>query len=626
MASMLEDLIPLVNKLQDVFNTVGNDTLDLPQIVVIGGNGIVTRRPLVLQLITLRENKVDADLSERAQFLHNPSKIYTDFIEVRKEIEEETVREAGDNKGISRNPIHLKIYSPHVLNLTVVDLPGLMKIPIGDQPTDIEKQTKALLMDYISKQNSIILAVTPANVDLVNSESLKLAKSVDVEGKRTIGVLTKLDLMDAGTNALDILTGRDTVANKPIKDALQAETEFFLHHPAYKSIAHRCGTTHLAKTLNQRLPDMKSKLNTMIGQTQQELSSYGDPKVESNESKGLLVLRLLTDFVRAYTSSIDGTNPQAGKVLCGGARIYDIFNIVFGSALQAINPETNLSHRDIRVAIRNSTGPRPALFVPEVAFELLIKPQIKLLEQPSVRCVELAYEELMKICHSCSNKELTKYPKLNAKINEVVSNLLRERLTPTVSYVESLINIQLSYINTRHPDFIGASGALNAIETKANSQPNNPQVTTTASSRGAQSIVIPKGSASSSALDPNQDDELLENFFGGEDDGLQLERNGPNAGIEEREDTEVQLIRALISSYFKITSKSIQDLVPKAVMHLLVDHTKNHIQNRLVSSLYKPEQLDELLMEDETLTDERAKCQELLNIYKKAYEIINEAA
>lgn len=327
---MLEDLIPLVNKLQDVFNTVGNDTLDLPQIVVIGsqssgkssvlenlvgkdflprGNGIITRRPLVLQLINLREN-ADSDLTERAQFLHNPSKTYTDFIEVRKEIEEETVREAGDNKGISRNPIHLKIYSPHVLNLTVVDLPGLMKIPIGDQPTDIEKQTKALLMDYISKQNSIILAVTPANVDLVNSESLKLAKSVDVEGKRTIGVLTKLDLMDAGTNALDILTGRvlnlrlgfigvvnrsqqDTVANKPIKDALQAETEFFLHHPAYKSIAHRCGTAHLAKTLNQvlmnhireRLPDMKSKLNTMIGQTQQELSLFGDPKVESNESK-----------------------------------------------------------------------------------------------------------------------------------------------------------------------------------------------------------------------------------------------------------------------------------------------------------------------------------------------------
>ncbi|KAJ9076648.1 Dynamin- GTPase protein [Entomophthora muscae] len=456
--------------------------------------------------------------------------------------------------------------------------------------------------------------------------------------------------MDAGTNALDVLTGRvlnlklgfigvvnrsqqDTVTNKPIVESLKAEAEFFSHHPAYKSIAHRCGTSHLAKTLNQvlvnhireRLPDMKSKLNTMIGQTQQELASYGDPKVESLETKGLLVLRLLTDFARAYTSSIDGTNPQAGRVLCGGARIYDIFNFVFGSALQAINPASNLTHQDIRIAIRNSTGPRPALFVPEIAFEILIKPQIKLLEQPSVRCAELAYEELMKICHSCSSKELTKFPKLNAKINEVVSDLLRERLKPTTDSVENLISLELAYINTRHPDFIGATGALNAIEIKHQPE-QSPKITTTgqANDINSRSIVITKGSVPSSELAASKEDDVLSAFFGGEDDA-HIVRNSPNPAAEEFEDTEVQLIRALISSYFQITSKTIQDLVPKAVMCHLVNFTKDHLQNRLVSSLYKPGQLDELLMEDETLADERAKCQELLNLYKKAYEIINEA-
>ena len=104
--------------------------------------------------------------------------------------------------------IILKIFSPHVLNLTLVDLPGLTKVPIGDQPSDIEKQTRTLISEYIAKPNSIILAVSPANVDLVNSEALKLARHVDPMGRRTIGVLTKLDLMDHGTNALDILSGR----------------------------------------------------------------------------------------------------------------------------------------------------------------------------------------------------------------------------------------------------------------------------------------------------------------------------------------------------------------------------------------------------------------------------------
>lgn len=83
--------------------------------------------------------------------------------------------------------------------------------------------------------------------------------------------------------------------------------------------------------------------------------------------------------------------------------MYYIFNDVFGATLSSIDPTRNLENQDIRTAIRNSTGPRPSLFVPEVAFDLLVKPQIKLLEAPSIRCVEMVYEELVKICHNCTN-------------------------------------------------------------------------------------------------------------------------------------------------------------------------------------------------------------------------------
>ena len=65
--------------------------------------------------------------------------------------------------GISRKPINLRIYSPHVLNLTLVDLPGLTKVAVGDQPEDIEYQIREMLLDFISSENTIILAVTPAN-------------------------------------------------------------------------------------------------------------------------------------------------------------------------------------------------------------------------------------------------------------------------------------------------------------------------------------------------------------------------------------------------------------------------------------------------------------------------------
>lgn len=304
------------------------------------------------------------------------------------------------------------------------------QIPVGDQPSDIEKQIRNLIVDYISKPNCIILSVSPANVDLANSESLKLARSVDPQNRRTIGVLTKLDLMDAGTNALDILTGRvyplklgfigvvnrsqqDINVGKELTDARNSEAEFFQQHPAYRNIAHKNGTKYLAKTLNQvlmnhireKLPDMKARLNTLMGQAQQELNSFGDSAQfgDPNQQSGL-VLRLMTTFARDFVSSIEGTNSDIStKELSGGARIYYIFNDVFGHALGSIDATQNLDNQDIRTAIRNSTGPRPSLFVPEVAFDLLVKPQIKLLESPSLRCVELVYEELVKICHSCAS-------------------------------------------------------------------------------------------------------------------------------------------------------------------------------------------------------------------------------
>lgn len=195
-----------------------------------------------------------------------------------------------------------------------------------------------------------------------------------------------------------------------------------------------------------------------MGQTQQELAQFGDVAFMGEQHRGTLILKLMTQFARDFVASIDGTSVDIStKELCGGARIYHIFHDVFGHALESINPTHNLTNQDIRTAVRNSSGPRPSLFVPEIAFELLIKPQIKLLEPPSLRCVEMVYEELVRTCHGCSSTELSRYPRLHAQLIEVVSELLRERLGPTSEYVQSLISIQTSYINTNHPMFVNAT-------------------------------------------------------------------------------------------------------------------------------------------------------------------------
>ena len=809
MATLGDDLLTTVNKLQDlVFNTIGNDSLDLPQIVVVGsqssgkssvlenivgrdflprGSGIVTRRPLILQLINIpldddeKSGKEEytphtpasvAQHGEWAEFHHIPGRKFTDFNQVRGEIENETSRIAGNNKGINRQPINLKIFSPHILNLTLVDLPGLTKVPIGDQPTDIEKQTRTLISEYIAKPNSIILAVSPANVDIVNSESLKLARHVDPMGRRTIGVLTKLDLMDHGTNALDILSGRvyplklgfigvvnrsqqDIQTNKPMSEALKSEADFFRHHPAYRNIATRCGTQFLSKTLNttlmahirDRLPDIKARLNTLMGQTQQELASYGSKQFSGRDHRGSLILQLMTRFATSFISSIDGTSSEIStKELCGGARIYYIFNSVFGNSLETIDPTHNLSVLDIRTAIRNSTGPRPSLFVPELAFDLLVKPQIKLLEIPSQRCVELVYEELIKICHTCGSNELSRFPRLQGKLIEVVSDLLRERLGPASSYVESLISIQRAYINTNHPNFLGAAAAMSSVIQSKNEKEKKQAQMDEKKRREKQrmkqlgvngaatpeedeaeiedkptNLAVRNHQKASRSMSPavgrDRDrengtarDSFLNYFFGKDGNGaaggsplpqptnmatrhvsqnyepsiaqsmrrnerasfadsrspiypsqmhneyapssdygdnygdsgalfvsllitfpypdeiltaLQPEQNAEPA-LTDREALETELIRRLISSYFNIVRETTADQVPKAIMHLLVNHCRDEVQNRLVSELYKEDLFNDLLYEDDGIKKEREKCEKLLATYKEAAKIVGE--
>lgn len=71
-----------------------------------------------------------------------------------------------------------------MLNLTLVDLPGMTKVPVGDQPPDIEQQIRSMLLTFVKRDNCLILAVTPANQDLANSDALKISKEVDPEGKR----------------------------------------------------------------------------------------------------------------------------------------------------------------------------------------------------------------------------------------------------------------------------------------------------------------------------------------------------------------------------------------------------------------------------------------------------------
>ncbi|XP_066586909.1 dynamin-1-like protein isoform X2 [Prorops nasuta] len=708
----MEALIPVINKLQDVFNTVGSDAIQLPQIVVLGtqssgkssvleslvgrsflprGTGIVTRRPLILQLIysplTDREHR-SAENGTNAcpawgMFMHTKNKIFKEFDEIREEIERETERMAGTNKGICPEPINLKIYSENVVNLTLIDLPGITKVPVGDQPEDIESQIRALVFKYICSPNSIILAVVTANTDMTTSESLKLSKEVDPDGRRTLAVVTKLDLMDAGTDAIDVLCGRvipvklgiigvvnrsqqDIMNNKSIEEALKDEAAFLQRR--YPTLANRNGTPYLAKTLNRLLmhhirdclPELKTRVNVMVSQFQTLLNSYGEDVGDKSQT----LLQIITKFASSYCSTIEGTARNIETTeLCGGARICYIFHETFGRTLDCINPLAGLTKMDILTAIRNATGPRPALFVSEVSFELLVKRQIRRLEEPSLRCVELVHEEMQRIIQHCGTEvqqEMLRFPKLHERIVDVVTQLLRRRLPTTNQMVENLVAIELAYINTKHPDFHKdaalVSSLLKHVEID-NMKHNRRQIPASSNTIITNDInkdqqtqqnhwllsnLLPHGrSESTGSTDGspvrNRDLNMSPNPDG--NPAIEIQKASPqqkpvnllpevptqaSRKLSEREQRDCDVIERLIKSYFYIVRKSIQDSVPKAVMHFLVNYVKDNLQSELVTHLYKSDHIEALLNESEHIAVRRKEAADMLKALTQAGHIISE--
>lgn len=684
--AMDETLIATINKLQDALAPLGGGSaspVDLPQITVVGsqssgkssvlenivgrdflprGTGIVTRRPLILQLVNRRatehkggeellnlnsdSNQTEDNLDEWGEFLHLPGKKFYNFDEIRKEIVNETEAKTGKNAGISPVPINLRIYSPHVLTLTLVDLPGLTKVPVGDQPKDIEKQIKDMILKFISKPNAIVLSVNAANTDLANSDGLKLAREVDPEGSRTIGVLTKVDLMDQGTDVIDILAGRviplrygyvpvinrgqkDIEENKTIRNALNDERKFFENHPSYRSKAHYCGTPYLAKKLNsillhhikQTLPEIKLRIETALKKYQTELYSLGPETLDSPNS---IVLSLITDFCNDYNGVLDGEAKELSSLeLSGGARISFVFHEIFKNGINALDPFDQIKDADIRTIMYNSSGASPSLFVGTQAFEVLVKQQIRRFEDPSLRCINLIFDELVRILTQVlQSPKYSRYPALKEALSNCFIEFLRGALIPTNEFVTDIIRAEETYINTAHPDLLKGSQAIAIVQERLH--PKQVQVDPKTGKPLPQA-----SSPAPSVADDKEQGGFFGGFFASKNKKRLAAMEAPppvlkaTGAMTDRETQETEVIKLLIQSYYSIVKRTVADLIPKAVMLKLIIKSRNDIQKILLEKLYGSNDLSDLVKENELTKQRRQECLKMVDVLKHANEIVS---
>ncbi|NXG80846.1 MX protein, partial [Baryphthengus martii] len=374
------------------------------------GNGIVTRCPLELKM-----KRIPATQAWKGKICFRDTVTELDNVsEVEETISHAQDVVAGTKGGISAELISLEIWSPDVSDLTLIDLPGIARVAVGDQPKDIGEQIKVLLKKIIGCKETLNLVVVPCNVDIATTEALKMAQEVDPSGERTLGILTKPDLVDRGTEETIIniirnqivplkkgymivkCRGQQDIHNKlALAAAIEQERLFFETHK-YFSILMEEGkatiprlaeklTNELVRHINKTLPILEDQVREVLQRTVQDLQKYkrGTPRAESEK------LIFLTDMIKLFNQDISQTM-RGEESLFGSefrlfAKIHKEFQrwavLLLDSAAKVKN---NVPSKVWQYEAQYRGRELPA-FSNYRTFEDIIKEQIVELEEPAIQ-------------------------------------------------------------------------------------------------------------------------------------------------------------------------------------------------------------------------------------------------
>ncbi|XP_057778634.1 dynamin-related protein 5A [Salvia miltiorrhiza] len=606
----MENLISLVNRLQRACTALGDHGEEtalptlwdaLPSIAVVGGqssgkssvlesvvgkdflprgSGIVTRRPLVLQLHRLDEGR------EYAEFGHLPRRRFTDFAAVRKEIADETDRETGRSKQISTVPIYLSIYSPNVVNLTLIDLPGLTKVAVDGQPDSIVMDIENMVRSYIEKPNCIILAISPANQDLATSDAIKISREVDPKGERTFGVLTKIDLMDKGTDAVDILEGKAYrlqfpwigVVNRSQQDinknvdmiaARRREREYFAQTPEYKHLAHRMGSEHLGKILSKhleaviksRIPGLQSLINKTIIELESELSRLGKPIATDAGGKLYMIMEICRTFDGIFKEHLDGVRP-------GGDKIYNVFDNQLPAALKRLQFDKHLAMENVRKLITEADGYQPHLIAPEQGYRRLIETALITIKGPAEAAVDAVHGILKELVHKAINEtvELKQYPSLRVEVGNAAIESLDRMKEESRKATLQLVEMENSYLTV--------------------------------------------------------------DFFRKLPQDVEKGGNPTHSIFDRYNDSYLRRIGTTVLSYVNMVCGSLRNSIPKSIVYCQVREAKRSLLDHFFTDLGKKEgkQLGTLLDEDPAIMQRRISLAKRLELYRAAQAEIDSVA
>ncbi|MCI4393658.1 hypothetical protein PGIGA_G00159960 [Pangasianodon gigas] len=464
--SHLEERVRPYIDLIDSLRLIGvEEDLALPTIAVVGdqssgkssvlealsgvalprGSGIVTRCPLELKLRKIKCGvQWQAVISYKEQFVE-----FDDPSLVEGYVEAAQNELAGEGVGICDELITLEIMAPDVCDLTLIDLPGIARVPVKGQPEDIGHQIKSLIRKYIEKDQTINLVVVPCNVDIATTEALKMAQEVDPEGKRTLAILTKPDLIDRGTekNVLDIVRnqviplskgyvivkcrGQKQIDDKiSLSEATRVEREFFRRHEFFSCLLYeekatiQCLATKLTQDLvdhiKRSLPLISEEIKKQLWILRKELGQCEPgPPLDPQKRK--------TFFIDTLTKFNDKINRLASGEVVNNDNLFVLLRSEFKKWKDHLDNTKASFHKTVQDVVNEydlmHRGRELPGFSDYKVFEMVVQKLVIQLTGPAIDTLRVIRDTIQKQFSDVSKTCFLNYPFLQCVATNKIDNI-----------------------------------------------------------------------------------------------------------------------------------------------------------------------------------------------------------
>ncbi|KAF8038493.1 hypothetical protein BT93_B1134 [Corymbia citriodora subsp. variegata] len=485
----IRPLLDVIDRLRNL--NVMKEGIQLPTIVVVGdqssgkssvleslaginlprGQGICTRVPLIMRL----QDNPCADWPEL--YLEFDGKVVrTDEDNISVAINDATDEIAGHGKGISNAPLTLVVKKDGVPDLTMVDLPGITRVPVHGQPENIYEQISEMIMEYIKPEESIILNVLSSTVDFSTCESIRMSQMVDKTGKRTLAVVTKADKAPEGllekVTADDVNIGlgyvcvRNRIGDETYEEARQEEAKLFGTHPLLckidKSIV---GVPVLAQKLTQIqatimaqcLPEIVKKINDKLKANVAELKKM--PKTLSS------VAEAMTAFMQILGSAKESLRkilvrgefdeyPEEKDMHCT-ARLVEMLN-QYSNELQScaeIDPRTNFLLEELEV-LEEAKGIGLPNFLPRTAFITVLQRKVKGISSKPPSFVARVWEYIEGVVIRVLMQHSENYPQLQSSTRRAASSLINKTKEKAMDRMMELVEMEKLSDYTCNPEYM----------------------------------------------------------------------------------------------------------------------------------------------------------------------------